>query len=125
MTTIIIQAELGDAYEVEAHVFGDWAAHACHRGGQSWCVTHVPSGRRVRSELVLTEKMAVAVANALDLEAPRLPEILPSDPDPQVPDEAAEAINAVFARVLKSRRKSRPSIAKKPSSDDVVSRGER
>jgi hypothetical protein len=64
MTTIKIATEGGDR-DVDAHVYGDWAAHRGH-GCRGWSVTHVPSGRCL-PELSgpLNEREAQSVAEAL------------------------------------------------------------
>jgi hypothetical protein len=65
MTTIKIATIHGD-HDVDAHVFGDWAAHRTYDRRHGWSVTHVPSGRCL-PDLVgpLNKREAQAVAEAI------------------------------------------------------------
>lgn len=65
MTTIKITTTHGD-HEVDAHIYGDWAAHRVYNA-PGWDVTHVPSGRYLPGLLFdpLNEREARAVAKAL------------------------------------------------------------
>lgn len=64
MTTIRITTVHGDV-DVEAHVYGAWAAHRSY-GRHGWSMTHVDSGRRLPViSRVMNEPQAQAVAEAL------------------------------------------------------------
>jgi hypothetical protein len=58
--------------EIDAEVFGEWA---CHPGvgddADRWVVTHVPTGRRIRSPGDLNEEQAEKLASALGERIPR------------------------------------------------------
>lgn len=127
MTRVVIAAERGATYPVDASVFGEWAAHPCHCCDSTWAVTHVPSGRRAHSEVKLDEGTALAIAEALSLEIQpgTVPVLLPSDPRPEIPLDIVQRINAAFYGVLKSRRGHEIAVAPTVSSDHVVARGER
>jgi hypothetical protein len=63
---------------IDAHVFGDWAAHPGIDLDEEprldwWVVTHVPNGRRIRSAGQMTEREALVLAAALHRRAPKLP----------------------------------------------------
>lgn len=63
---------------IDAHVFGDWAAHPGIDPDDEprldwWVVTHVPNGRRIRSAGQMTESEALKLASALDQCAGKLP----------------------------------------------------
>lgn len=93
MTRIVIAAKRGQFWPVDACVFGEWAAHPSHLDEPTWCVTHVPTGRRVHSEVVLDKRTAMAIAEALSLEIPAgaVPVILPTDKNPKMPPRRGAA----------------------------------
>ncbi len=127
MTRIVIAAKRGQFYPVDACVFGEWAAHPSHLDEPTWCVTHVPTGRRAHSEVELDERTAMAIAEALSLEVPggAVPAILPTDKNPEMPLDVVQRINATFYRVLKSYGVSSPGIDRSSDGDHVYPRGER
>ncbi|HET9063760.1 MAG TPA: hypothetical protein VFO62_10765 [Candidatus Binatia bacterium] len=51
------------AVDVDAEVYGYWAAHRTHGPDGGWSVTHVPSGMRAHAGIA--KRDAIAVANAL------------------------------------------------------------
>jgi hypothetical protein len=63
---------------IDAHVFGDWAAHAGIDDDDEprldwWVVTHVPNGRRIRSAGQMTEREAIDLARTLDKRKVKVP----------------------------------------------------
>ena len=94
MHTITIRTETS-AKQVQAVVFGDWAAHPAHCEA-GWCVTHVQHGRRLNAEL--TEQQARAAAAAL---CERLPVLRWREGELPHPDDVAIA-RRVLAEVMGS-----------------------
>lgn len=77
MTTIKAMCLDEHVHDVEAHVFGKWAAsralgrNTCEVLPDRWVVTLVPSARCIASVVgTLSEQDAIAVAQALDREGP-------------------------------------------------------
>lgn len=127
MTRIAIAAERGAVYYAEAAVFGDWAAHACHCCETTWAVTHIPSGRRVHSEVQIAEEEALAIARALSVDvAPGcMPVILPSDTAPRIPIDVVRRINDAFYGTLNSLRDRAATVDRGVGRDHVGARGDR
>lgn len=68
-TTISVIMDSGSARQVEAHVFGQWAAHASQDLGTyaDYAITHVPTGLMCpMAELIdISKREAIAVARHL------------------------------------------------------------
>lgn len=78
MQTITIKLIENRETAINAHVFGDWAAHPGIDDDDEprldwWVVTHVPNGRRIRSAGQMTEREAIDLASALDQRKVTLP----------------------------------------------------
>lgn len=78
MNKITIKLVDNQDITIDAHVFGDWAAHpGIDYDGEPrldwWVVTHVPNGRRIRSAGQMTEREALDLACMLDQRAGKLP----------------------------------------------------
>lgn len=71
MTTITITTFAGP-HTLQAHVFGQWAAHPSH-DGPGWRVTHVPSGLGTQQIADnLHEVTALTIAESLSRHLPNL-----------------------------------------------------
>lgn len=78
MNKVTIKLVENQEIAIDAHVFGDWAAHPGIDPNNEprldwWVVTHVPNGRRIRSAGQMTEGEAIKLAHALDQRKVKLP----------------------------------------------------
>lgn len=94
MQTIVIRC-YGGTTQIRAAVFGDWAAHRAHEE-PGWCVTNVPTGRRLDAEL--TEEHARAAAALL---SKRVPVLRWRDGQPAPHADDVTVVRDVIATVTK------------------------
>lgn len=90
---------------IDAHVFGDWAAHPGIDADNEprldwWVVTHVPNGRRIRSAGQMTEREAIDLAGALDQRKVKLP--VYSGPTECVGLAELRAVDSAFTSAAKA-----------------------
>lgn len=86
MQKIVIQMESGPR-EVDALIFGGWAAHRSLGGEPGWSVTYVEHGRRAASEL--DKRGAVKIATMLNERVPNFRWSGKDDEMPHADDLAA------------------------------------
>jgi hypothetical protein len=107
-TRITVHLDNGADLEVDAHVFGEWAAHqAVLRDNVTldpdlWVVTHVPNGMNCcQASGMLAESTAKRVAQALSRSIPTgLIPVLPPPYDGKVSSGTVRLVRSVIEEVL-------------------------